>query len=218
MPMDAPDPDDIDSWQQQALDNNLELQASHHALRAAQQDVDSASGSHYPTVSLNAEHSFTSSDGSSISNAFSGRDIDQNKISINLEVPIYSGGSTSAAVRQKLAERDIARAEYDHQQRITVQQVRSAYLNVKASMSRVKALKQALVSTELALEATQLGFDAGKRTSVDVLLAQRERYASENDYRQARYDYLLNRLRLKQASGILDAADIIRINQFIERP
>lgn len=212
MPLLAPDPDDIESWQRQAMRGNLELLASGLALEAARLEVESARGELYPVLSVDAEHSFSSSDGSTVSNAFSGRDLEQNSVTLNLTIPIYEGGGNRASVRQRVAEHDAARARHEQQQRLTMQSVRSAWLNVKASISRVKALQQALASTRLATEATRLSFEVGKRNSVDVLIAQREQYSSENEYRRARYDYLLNTLRLEQAVGRLDSELIRQIS------
>ncbi len=215
LPLQTPEPDDIDAWQQTALDNNLLLRAKRYLLQAANRDLAASQAGHYPTLSLNARHSFTSSGGSTVSNAFSGRDISENRLTLNLDIPVYSGGATSAAARQKRALRDAAQAQLTQQQRLTIQQVRSAFLNIKASISQVKALKQAVASTRSATEAAQLGFESGTRNSVDVLLAQREQFASENRYAKARYDYLLNVLKLKRAAGALSAQDLQTTNRFI---
>ncbi len=216
LPLITPEPDDIDSWQQKALSNNFALRARQYELQAAEKEVASRRAGHYPTINLIASSSFTSSDGSTISNAFSGRDVDDNRLTLNVDIPIYSGGATSSTVRQYLAQRNAAKALYKQQQRITTQQVRSAFLNIKANIAQVKALRQALVSTQSATEATQAGFDVGRRNSVDVLLAQRTQFASENDYARSRYEFVLNVLKLKQAAGILTADDLLQINQFIE--
>lgn len=217
LPLLTPEPDDIDAWQQTALDNNLLLRAQHYELAAANAELAGSRAEHYPTLSLNARHSFTRSDGSAVSNAFSGRDFTDSRLTLNLSIPVYSGGATSAAARQQHALRNAARAALAQQQRRTIQQVRSAFLNIQASIAQVKALKQAVASTRSATEAAELGFESGTRNSIDVLLAQREQFASENRYAKARYDYLLNMLKLKQAAGILTADDLLGINRFIEK-
>ncbi len=81
-----------------------------------------------------------------------------------------------------------------------------------AGISRVKALRQAVKSSQTALEASEAGYRVGTRTSVDVLDAQREIYGARRDYARARYDYLLNLLRLKQASGQLTPDDLAEID------
>ena len=101
------------------------------------------------------------------------------------------------------------------QRRLTSQQTRDAYLGVVSGISQVKALRQALSSSTTALEATEAGFEVGTRTSVDVLVSLRETYGAERDYASARYDYLLNILRLKQAAGVLSIDDLVEINRWL---
>ena len=101
------------------------------------------------------------------------------------------------------------------QNRLASQQSRTAYLDVVSGISGVKALKQALASSNLALEATQAGFEVGTRTSVDVLISLRETYRTQRDYAGARYQYLLNKLRLKQAAGILTEDDLLEVNNIL---
>lgn len=216
LPLTTPSPDNIKSWEETALVNNLQLRATKYTAEAARNAYEVSRAGHYPTLNLNAAHSYTSADGSTVSNAFGGRDTDQSIVKLELSVPLYSGGFTSSLSRQRNAEYEVARALHLQQQRLTVQQVRTAFLGVKAAISQVVALKQALVSTETAVEAAEEGFKAGTRNTVDVLFAQRERYASERDYARARYDYLLNILELKRAAGILTGADLHEMNQWLK--
>ena len=92
-------------------------------------------------------------------------------------------------------------------------------LSLEADIANVKARKQAIISTQTSLDATLAGYDAGTRTSVDVLLSQRQLYGSQRDYSVARYTYLSNSLVLKQVAGILTPADVDAINKWlITRP
>jgi outer membrane protein len=84
------------------------------------------------------------------------------------------------------------------------------------SISRVKAFMQAVVSNQSALEATELGYRVGTRTSVDVLDAERALFGAKRDLAAARYDYVLNVLRLEQAAGKLGQDDLVRVNGWLE--
>ena len=85
-----------------------------------------------------------------------------------------------------------------------------------AGISRVKALQQALKSSEIGLTATQAGFNAGRRTSLDIIVAERELLGAQRDYARARYDYLLDSLRLKQAVGSLSPQDLQQVNSWLK--
>jgi outer membrane protein len=134
---------------------------------------------------------------------------------LNLDIPIYRGGFTSSTVRQKLAELDAAKALHEQEKRRTIGLSRSAYLSLEADIANVKARKQAIVSTQTSLDATLAGYDAGTRTSVDVLLSQRQLFSSLRDYSVARYTYLTNSLKLKQVAGTLTLSDIDDINKWL---
>jgi outer membrane protein len=82
----------------------------------------------------------------------------------------------------------------------------------------VKALDQAFESSRIALDATQAGFEVGTRTSVDVLISLRETFRTQRDYASARYQYVLNKLRLSQAAGILREEDLKDANDSLVKP
>ncbi len=96
-----------------------------------------------------------------------------------------------------------------------LRQTRDAYLSVNAHISRVQALEQAVLSNRTALESTEAGLEVGTRTEVDVLNAQRELFRAHRDHARARYDYILETLRLKQGAGTLSPADLEQINGWL---
>jgi hypothetical protein len=80
----------------------------------------------------------------------------------------------------------------------------------------VQAFRQAVISQQTALDAKVKGFEAGINTNLEILDAQRDLYVAKRDFAQARYDYLLNTLRLKDAAGMLSPADLGHINSLLE--
>jgi outer membrane protein len=217
-PLLYPEPNNINEWQGMALENNLTLKASRFGLTAAKEAFESSRAGHYPTLNLSAAHRYDTADGSPFGDAFGGSDNTDNRIGVQLALPIYEGGGTSARARQANAEVWSAQASVDQAIRTTVQQIRDAYLGVVASVSTVQAFKQALLSAKTSVEATEAGFEAGTRTSVDVLLVQGRQYEAERNYARSRYDYLLNLLELQRAAGSLTREDIWQINQWLAAP
>jgi len=134
---------------------------------------------------------------------------------LNLNAPLYSGGLTSSKVRQTLSQLNQAKALQEQEKRRTIALSRSAYLSLEADIAQVKARKQAVISTQTSLDATIAGYDAGTRTSIDVLLSQRLLFGSQRDYSVARYTYLVDGLKLKQVAGILTLQDIDDINKWL---
>lgn len=211
LPLQTPDPADINQWVDTAISNNLALKSAQYNFEAAQKQVSIDRSGHYPSLDLSAEYSDTSNDSD-----ISGRDTEDTSLTLQLNIPIYSGGSTSANTRQSIALKEQARALRDKAHRTAVQLSRESYLGVTTSIAEVNAFKQALISTQTAYEATQAGFEVGTRTAVEVLAALREQYRAERDYARARYTYILNMLRLKQAAGTLNRDDAIQVNQWLQ--
>ncbi len=207
-----PDPTDIKQWTDKALENNLALKASQFDFQAASDQVQANQAEHYPFLELNAQHQNTDSDGG----RFGGSNITDTRLTLQLTVPIYTGGATNSRVKQSVSLKEQARAIKERTRRQTEQQTRDAYLGVTSTIAQVKALKQALLSNQAAHQATQAGFEVGTRTAIDVLSTLREVYRAERDYARARYNYVINTLRLKQAAGSLNINDGQSINYFLQ--
>jgi len=211
VPLLPPEPAAIDQWVETAQQQNLSLLAFEAAARAAREEMNRRQAGHYPTLDLVASHNYSDT----TDYEFGSKRAD-NSLGVQVNVPIYSGGLTTAQTREARALYTQAQEALEQQRRATVRDTRSAYLGVTTGISQVLARKQALASAQTALEATQAGFEVGTRTIVDVLDAQRVRYTAQSDYLRARYDYLLATLRLKQAAGSLNETDIAQVNSWLK--
>ncbi|RDH81487.1 MAG: type I secretion protein TolC [endosymbiont of Galathealinum brachiosum] len=212
IPLLIPEPASMIKWTESAEQNNLALKAAQFNYQASQKQVDADQSEHYPYLDLVAQHNYNSPDGG----RFSYSDSTDTDIRVQLTIPIYSGGFTSSKHKQSVALKEQARSLKEKAKRQTQQQTRDAYLGVTSTIAQVKALKQALLSTQAAHEATQAGFEVGTRTAIDVLSTLREVYRAERDYARARYNYVINTLRLKQAAGTLSMEDGQNINAFLQ--
>ena len=209
LPLTSPQPVDIDAWVSMAKDQNLELVIARLAFESSNTQIAIEGASRYPTLDL------VGSAVSSTSDQIGRTDINLSEISVQLRVPLYTGGRIKAQVAQARAESQSIAQQLISQERSTTQQTRDAFRGVQASISRVKALRQALVSTQKSAEATEAGFRAGTRMSVETLQALRDTFSALSDFSGARYDYIINTLNLKAASGTLSESDIFAINRFL---
>jgi outer membrane protein len=206
-----PDPIEVTSWVALALSNNLELIAAQQNLNAARYERDKNSRSGYPTLDLVASYADNDVDDDFLGDSQQ----DDLTIGIELQVPLYTGGRIGSEQAQAESNLRSAQNSLLLQSRLASQQSRTAFLDVVSGISQVKALKQAFNSSNIALEATQAGFEVGTRTSVDVLISLRETFRTRRDYAGSRYEYLLNKLRLKQAAGILQEDDLFEVNLWL---
>lgn len=212
IPLVTPEPADIDQWVDAALKQNLQLLAAQAASRTAEEEIKRRSAGHYPTFDLVASHSYSDN---SDEPTF-GNERTDNRIGVQLSLPIYSGGLTTSQTREARYLYNQAIENVETQRRSTIRQTREAYLAVVTGISQVQARKQALTSAETALEATQAGFDVGTRTAVDVLNSTRDRFLARQNYAVSRYDYIIATLALKLFSGTLSEADLAEVNGWLK--
>lgn len=199
----------IEDWQQVALENNLNVQIQQDNLAIAEQEISAAKAGHLPT--LDAVASFSNNYANGSANGF-GSDLDNATIGVEVNVPIYQGGSISSAVRQAMYDKQKAQNELDVTLRKASLETQRNYLNLGSSIAQVRALEQALSSSQSQLDSTTLGYEVGVRTSVDVLDAQQQLFSAKRDLLQARYSYLVNIIRLKFVTGLVSVEDLEEIN------
>ncbi len=211
VPLLPPVPADINEWVKTSQTQNLSLLAAEASARVASEELNRRSAGHYPSLDLVAKQTHSDS-----TDYEYGSERDDTTVSLQLNVPIFSGGLTTAQTREARALYNEANEKLEQQRRATTRETRSAYLGVVTGISQVKARKQALSSAQTALEATQAGFEVGTRTAVDVLDAQQVRFQAQSEYYRARYDYILASLQLKQAAGNLSEADLAKVNEWLQ--
>ena len=215
MPLMRPEPDDIDVWTETALEQNPQIIAAKYAVENARQEIEKQRAANSPTVDIVAEHNYDDIIRGD-RNFYNNRDrAFRNSIGIELNYQLYEGGAIRSRIREAKRRHDQALAKLERQRRKIQLQSRQAFLSLISSLSKVKALKQAVKSSETALKAIQTSFELGTRTSVDVMNAQRDLLRAQRNYSNARYDYVVTSLQLKQASGLLTEGDLIAINNWL---
>ena len=200
----------MQQWQQVALQNNLNIQIQQDALKLAEQEVERTNAGHLPTLDAVASYSSNYTNGGL--NGF-GSEFKDASIGLQLQIPLYQGGAISSRARQAVLNKQRALDDIDIARRTVDLETQRAYLNLNTSIAQVKALDQALISSQSQLDSTKLGYEVGVRTSVDVLNAQQQLFSAKRDLLQARYNYLVNIIRLKAASGLVAEMDLQDINQ-----
>ena len=212
IPLSPPEPEDIQHWVEQALTGNYTLLASRDDTLVQKENIRLQRSGHYPTLDLTASYGYSKSNGPDSLTASQSHD---SSIGLNLSIPIYEGNAITSKTRQAQYDYQRSQDAYNEIKNTTEKNTRSGYLNVLSEVSRVKALEQAVVSNKSALKATEAGFEVGTRTIVDVLNVQRDLYRAKQQHSNSRYTYILNVLRLKQASGELDRTDLEKVNSWL---
>jgi outer membrane protein len=218
MPLAGPNPANAEDWVELAMNQNARLISSRLAADITRHDISSERGGHFPSLDLVASRTGFDVSSDLVSGGITrpnDSDAEDTTISLQLTVPIYSGGATSSRVRQARYRNLAARERLERTARETERETRDAFLGVNSEVARVQSLRQAVESAKTALQATEAGYEVGTRTSVDVLDARRRLFEAQTNYARSRYDYLLNVLRLRLAAGTLDDKSVTETNAIL---
>ena len=226
-PIVNPDPTNKDEWVNFALENNFTVKATAYARDAAYQLAREKKYEHAPKLGaqLGYNESYATNHQKYLDLPENGEnpvtypsDVTGPSIALNLNVPLYSGGFISASRRQAYEQYNRAQEVYAGTVRNTVQATRALHLQTSVDVATVKARQLAIVSSKSAYEATQAGYEVGTRNIVDVLNVQQNLFVALRDYANARYNYVLDMLKLKNQAGLLSPDDINNLNQWLEPP
>lgn len=205
-----------DELVKQAEEGNLSLLAQRISRDAAKERISLAESGHLPSLTLDLGYGYTDLENKTDSRG----DYDNNQLSggINFNMPLYTGGTITAGVKEAQFNYVAASERLEGTYRSTVKDVRAFYNNINASIGALRAYEQTVISQRSALEATEAGFEVGTRTIVDVLDATRRLYDANRNLSNARYDYVLSVLQLRQAVGTLSEQDLVDINNGLLPP
>jgi len=201
-------PADMDAWVRTAEDSHPAIRKAQLGQLVAQLETEKARAAALPTVDLTGSVGTTRNAGSAyVPNASRGT-ITAGSVGVQVNMTLFSGGLIENRVKETVVLEEKARQDLEAARRGVGLGTRSAYLGVQSLLGQVKALEAAEASTKLALDATELGYKVGVRVNLDVLNAQSQLYDTRRDLAKARYDVLVNRLKLRQAAGQLRAQDL----------
>ncbi|MEZ9298087.1 outer membrane channel protein TolC [Vibrio splendidus] len=193
---------------EQAEQKNLSLLAARISQDIAKDNISLQSSGHLPSLTLDGGYDYTDIGSSDTSDGTT----NNFNVGVNLNVPLYTGGSTTSLTKQAEYNYVAASEDLEATYRSVVKDVRAFNNNISASIGALRAYEQSVVSAQSALEATEAGFDVGTRTIVDVLDSTRRLYDANKNLSDARYNYILSVLQLRQAVGTLSEQDIVDVN------
>ena len=211
----APEPNRLDNWVEQATQANLSVVRAHLETQVVEKQVDIAKSEHYPRLQLQAQTGSASDRGMRGPQPDPGpRSIDSS-VGLVLSIPLFTGGELSSVVREQSSRLQQVRYELEAARRNARQATQQYFSGVTSGLARVKALEAAERSSRSALEANQLAYEVGVRINIDVLNAQRQLYETQRQLSRARYETLMDSLRLKASSGTLSEHDIMAVNALL---
>ena len=206
-------PRNVEEWVTVADTLHPQVTRARVAYEVAQLEIDKAKAGELPTVDAVATLGANYASGSS--NQIIPGTTRTGSIGVELNWPLYTGGSVQNRIKETVSLQQRSREEFENARRTVAQNTRVAFWGVQSGEALVKALEAAESSSRLSLEATQLGYRVGVRVNIDVLNAQTQLFQTQRDLFKSRYDVLVNSLRLRQASGQLTPNDLLAVNSLL---
>jgi outer membrane protein len=220
-PVTPPEPADSASWVEFSQTNNFGLKIARLAMAAAEKNANAKKAEHLPTVTANLSYTNAHDEGVFLRSDTGDRqpfssDDEPTVFAIRVDAPLFTGGLVSSERRKAYQQYMEAQENHLLAQRNTTHKARSQHLKVQTDAARVQARKQAITSARSALEATEAGYEVGTRNIVDVLISQRILYQAQRDYANARLDFIVSQLKLKEVAGQLSPQDIVQLDKWLE--
>jgi len=195
----------VDDLVRRALDNNYSVKSKAIAVAMAEKESDKLFDQHYPTIDLIARYNRKDTKGSVFGG---GGKVDTGEVILQFDVPIYSGGRIQAQTRESIYRKEQSKQELEAARRLIERNIRAGYATLLSSSEKISALRQSLEAKRSLYELRREGYRAGVNAMLDQLEAQRDFYIAEHDLAAARYDHLLNYIKIKQADGSLEERDL----------
>ena len=207
-------PDIADHWIKEARNNNPGLKAKQEAINAAREDLSQQLAGHYPVVNfqasaLNSDIGFDNARTNHTQTHVAG---------LNLTLPIFDGGSTSARVYEARKRLELVMHEYESHYRTILKDTKASFLSTNTSVKRIQASKKAVESASKSYEAMDRGYKHGVVTIIDVLDAQHEKFRAKRDLQKAKYEYITNHIQLLRVTGLINDRALQEVNNWLGSP
>ena len=210
-----PQPDDARTWIEQARENNPAVLAPKAAVNAAEAAVSKSRAEYMPTLDAVASYGRNYSSGNTSTPSDFETRAKSRQYGVQLNIPLYAGGTTSSRVTEAIANRNRAMSELEAARRQSGAEARQAYSAIVNGLAQIEALESAVESSKSAVNGNQIGYKLGIHMNIDVLNAEQQLYAARRDLVKARYETLFQGLKLKAAAGVLTESDLKEVNGFL---
>ena len=205
----------LDDWINQTEAANFKVLASQLSVSLAESTYRASQALNYPSLNLVGTSGYNTSNGSPNNYTPAQTNVYNNTLSLQMTIPLVSGGFNNSVIRQNAALVDTAKANYDNARRTAAQNTRAAFTGFYGGLASVKAFEAAERSAESAVESSRLGFQVGTLINIDVLIAVDTLFTTRSQLQQARYSTVLNALKLKASASTLSDEDLMAINSLL---
>lgn len=204
---------DLQQWVDMAQSQNPAISAKQIAVQAAENSVAAQKSKHLPVVDFQLNF-YDTNTGYQSQRLIS--DTQTEVAAINVNVPLFSGGTTTHQVYEAQHRLQLSKNDNEALIRAITKETSDAFLSSNANARRIKAAQRALESTSKSREAMERAYHYGVVTISDVIKAQQEEFSAKNDFAQAKYEYIKNRIRFMHAIGSISEENLQEVNSWLD--
>jgi outer membrane protein TolC len=137
--------------------------------------------------------------------------------SLNLDIPIISGGRNIYGYQKSQLELTKAEIDFNDQYEKNQQLFHETISDINDSADSLVSFQAILKANYASYRGIQKAYKLGTRTVTDLLAAESKLFNSIRDYENTRYSYLTQTLKLEQISGRLNLSTIDKISALMEK-
>jgi outer membrane protein len=215
-PVKSAEPANLEEWLALTHNNNLNIKAAEYVLASNENQARAAKAAMLPTLTINARYNDNAESVSSYGTATPTEASTSAVVSLDVNIPLFRGGANRARMQRAYYTVDANRESLEQVQRQSESLTRNSFNSIETAVLTVQARRENITIAQNAVDATEVGIDVGTRNTVDLVQAQRTLFQAQRDYANARYDYVINTLTLKQAAGTLSPQDVIDLNEWLQ--
>lgn len=183
----------LDEALKRAYASRSDYQAALAGVHAAEYSVGAAKAERYPSLSFNADYGVAGQHPSQSHGVMDVR--------ATLNVPIFTGGATHGDILQAQAQLDQSRERLDNLRAQIDQDVRTALFNLQSSSDQVNVAKSNIDLAQQTLSQSRDRFSAGVTDSVEVVQAEEQVAAANQQYISSLYNFNYAKIALARAMG-----------------
>lgn len=192
-------------WVKNAQKDNPLIFVQENALKMANQELKAQKAERHPTFDL----VFTQDSTEKLGTLFGGgSNIENTKMMLELNVPLYSGGSVSSKIRKSRSLVKKSDSDLTALKRSIKREVLKAFNSVNASLFKINALSKLVSASQEDWNARKQAAESGIISNIQMVDAERALAKARTKQSVAKYDYILNIMKLKWAAGGLSEKDL----------
>lgn len=206
------EPNDMMEWVARARGESPAVLAKLAAVKVAEVEIAKHYAAHQPTLDIVVSRSRSYASGSNTPSDYESRSW-VGTVGVQLNIPLFAGNLNVAKAREALAQMNVATAELEAAERVAESSAVAAFKAVRNHHSQIQALDAAIASAQVALAGNQAGLRFGLKIRLDVLQAEVQLATARRDWVKARYDAVLQGIKLKVAAGQMSEDDVVDLNR-----